>query len=77
MSKAVSRQDWEQRAAALQIQGQAFVAGQYQPALSGETFDCVSPIDGRVLALTPHSGHYVPTQAEYDSLVAEWRRLTT
>ena len=50
MSKAVSRQDWEQRAAALQIQGQAFVAGQYQPALSGETFDCVSPIDGRVLA---------------------------
>ena len=50
MSKAVSRQDWEQRAAALQIQGQAFVAGQYQPAISGETFDCVSPIDGRVLA---------------------------
>ena len=37
MSKAVSRQDWEQRAAALQIQGQAFVAGQYQPAISGET----------------------------------------
>ena len=30
--------------------------------------------DGRVLALTPHSGHYVPTQAEYDNLVANWRR---
>lgn len=30
--------------------------------------------DGRVLALTPHSGHYVPTQAEYDNLVADWRR---
>ena len=29
---------------------------------------------GRVLKVTPHSGHYVPTQAEYDSLVAEWRR---
>ena len=30
--------------------------------------------DGRVLALTPHSGHYVPTQTEYDHLVADWRR---
>ena len=27
-----------------------------------------------MLKVTPHSGHYVPTQAEYDSLVAEWRR---
>ncbi|ROZ83002.1 aldehyde dehydrogenase [Pseudomonas neustonica] len=50
MSASLSRQDWEQRAAALQIQGQAFVAGQYQGAASGETFECVSPIDGRVLA---------------------------
>ncbi|MEH6491677.1 aldehyde dehydrogenase [Halopseudomonas sp.] len=50
MSASISRQDWEQRAAALQIQGQAFVAGQYQSAASGETFDCISPIDGRVLA---------------------------
>ena len=49
MSASLSRQDWEQRAAALQIQGQAFVAGQYQGAASGETFECVSPIDGRVL----------------------------
>ncbi|MGY8809516.1 MAG: aldehyde dehydrogenase [Pseudomonadales bacterium] len=50
MSASFSRQDWEQRAAALQIQGQAFVAGQYQHAATGATFDCVSPIDGRVLA---------------------------
>ncbi len=50
MSASISRQDWEQRAAALQIQGQAFVAGQYQNAASGETFDCISPVDGRVLA---------------------------
>jgi len=50
MSVSFSRQDWEQRAAALEIQGQAFIAGQYQGAASGETFDCVSPIDGRVLA---------------------------
>ncbi len=42
--------DWHARAAALNINGKAFVDGRYRPSLSGETFDCVSPIDGRVLA---------------------------
>lgn len=28
--------------------------------------------DGRVLEISPHSGHYVPTQAEYDELVEAW-----
>ena len=30
--------------------------------------------DGRVLKVTPHSGHYVPTQAEYDALIESWRQ---
>jgi hypothetical protein len=30
--------------------------------------------DGRVLRVTPHSGHYVPSQAEYDALIEHWRR---
>lgn len=30
--------------------------------------------DGRVLQVTPHSGHYVPTQAEYDVLLDDWRQ---
>jgi hypothetical protein len=28
---------------------------------------------GRVLKLTPHSGHYVPTEAEYTALINAWR----
>lgn len=33
----------------LSYRNQAFIGGRYVPAASGETFDCVSPIDGRVL----------------------------
>lgn len=32
------------------INGQAFIGGAYTAALSGKTFDCISPVDGRVLA---------------------------
>ena len=28
---------------------------------------------GRVQKVTPHSGHYVPTQVEYDRLLDGWR----
>ncbi|MGM8934152.1 aldehyde dehydrogenase [Pseudomonas neustonica] len=70
MSASLSRQDWEQRAAALQIQGQAFVAGQYQNAASGETFECVSPIDGRVLAQVASCD-----QADADQAVANARAV--
>jgi gamma-glutamyl-gamma-aminobutyraldehyde dehydrogenase len=41
--------DWRTRAATLPFDGRAFIDGQRVPARSGETFDCVSPIDGRVL----------------------------
>jgi 4-guanidinobutyraldehyde dehydrogenase/NAD-dependent aldehyde dehydrogenase len=40
---------WRARAAGLSIEGRAFVDGRYVAAASGATFDCVSPIDGRVL----------------------------
>ena len=43
-------QDWRARAAALAINGQAFIDGRYVAAASGETFDDVTPIDGRVIA---------------------------
>jgi 4-guanidinobutyraldehyde dehydrogenase/NAD-dependent aldehyde dehydrogenase len=42
--------DWRARACALTINGNAFIDGRYVTAASGATFDCVSPIDGRVLA---------------------------
>ena len=42
--------DWTARAAALQLDGRAFIGGQRVAALAGETFGCVSPLDGRTLA---------------------------
>ena len=41
---------WHERAAALEIDGRAFIDGKRVQALSGKTFDCRSPIDGRKLA---------------------------
>jgi 4-guanidinobutyraldehyde dehydrogenase / NAD-dependent aldehyde dehydrogenase len=41
---------WRSRAANLSIEGRAFIDGRYVAASSGATFDCVSPIDGKVLA---------------------------
>jgi len=46
----LTRADWEQRAQNLKIEGRAFIHGEYTAAASGETFDCVSPVDGRLLA---------------------------
>ena len=34
----------------LSIRSQAFIDGEYVDAVSGETFDCVNPADGRVIA---------------------------
>lgn len=31
--------------------------------------------EGRVLMVSPHSGHYVPTQAEYDALLQGWAEV--
>ena len=43
--------DWQQRADAVKIEGRAFINGQYTDAVSGATFECVSPVDGRLLGL--------------------------
>ena len=48
--------DWQQRARDLRIEGQAFVQGQYTAAADGSTFDCISPIDGRVLVQVASCG---------------------
>ncbi len=42
--------DWRARAAALHLNGQAFVGGRYVASLSGQTFDCVNPATGKMLA---------------------------
>lgn len=45
----MSNIDWRSRAADIRIDGRAVISGQRVAAKSGETFDCISPIDGRVL----------------------------
>jgi len=41
---------WHDRAAVLEVDGRAFINGQRVNAISGATFECISPIDGRKLA---------------------------
>ncbi len=41
---------WHERAAVLEMDGRAFINGQRVNAISGATFECISPIDGRKLA---------------------------
>ncbi|HJV61135.1 MAG TPA: aldehyde dehydrogenase [Albitalea sp.] len=41
--------DWHERAAQARFDGRAFIGGQRVPARDGETFDCISPIDARLL----------------------------
>ncbi|AER56148.1 aldehyde dehydrogenase [Pseudoxanthomonas spadix BD-a59] len=57
------------QAAALSIATQAFIDGQYVDAASGATFDCISPIDGRVLGQVADCG-----QADIDKAVRAARR---
>ncbi|WP_151704884.1 aldehyde dehydrogenase [Nitrincola alkalilacustris] len=49
MSAPATYEDWEARAAGLSINGKAFINGQYVSAHKGETFTCISPVDGRQL----------------------------
>jgi len=45
----MSSVDWHARAAAIALDGRALIGGRRVVALDGETFACVSPIDGRTL----------------------------
>jgi len=48
--------DWKSEAAALEIEGRAFINGQYQDALAGETRSTTSPADGQKLADVANCG---------------------
>ena len=61
--------DWRQRASTLSFDGRAFIDGQRVPAHGGGTFDCVSPIDGRVLTQVARG-----RQADVDAAVGAARR---
>ncbi|RKR36386.1 aldehyde dehydrogenase [Paraburkholderia sp. BL17N1] len=60
---------WQDKTATLSIEGRAFIDGEYRDAESGRTFDCLSPIDGKLLAKVTDSG-----AADVDAAVAAARR---
>ncbi len=69
MNAPRTHDDWQAMADALQIRHQAFIDGRYVNAASGKRFDCISPIDGRVLAQVAEGG-----AEDIDRAVAAARR---
>ena len=50
MTREQKAVDWRELARTLTPRTQAFIDGKYRPAVSGATFDCINPADGRVIA---------------------------
>jgi acyl-CoA reductase-like NAD-dependent aldehyde dehydrogenase len=50
LDRPTTQQAWQERAKALTIETRAFIDGAFVPAISGATFDRISPVDGTVLA---------------------------
>ncbi|KQU66165.1 MULTISPECIES: aldehyde dehydrogenase [unclassified Rhizobacter] len=61
--------DWIARAAEQRFDGRAFIGGQRVAALAGETFGCVSPLDGRTLTQVARG-----QSADVDAAVQSARR---
>ncbi|WP_372527497.1 aldehyde dehydrogenase [Piscinibacter sp.] len=61
--------DWHNLAAAIRPDGRMLIGGVRSPSVAGETFDCISPIDGRIL--TPVARGQA---ADIDTAVASARK---
>lgn len=68
LDRPTTRAAWETRAAALAPEGRAFIDGAYRAAVSGQTFEKRSPVDGRVIAAVADCG-----AADIDAAVAAAR----
>jgi acyl-CoA reductase-like NAD-dependent aldehyde dehydrogenase len=64
-----AKTDWQARAKAIAIDGRAVIGGKRIASASGETFACVSPIDGRVLGAVARGA-----AADIDSAVQSARK---
>src|ERR1700742_2066147 len=49
-AKLQTSSTWHDRARSLKFRNQAFIDGRYVDAASGQTFDCINPSNGEVLA---------------------------
>jgi 4-guanidinobutyraldehyde dehydrogenase/NAD-dependent aldehyde dehydrogenase len=69
MNRESPTRDWHEEAGRLQPRTRAFIDGRYVDAAGGDTFDCIGPADGRVLARVASCG-----AADVDLAVAAARR---
>jgi acyl-CoA reductase-like NAD-dependent aldehyde dehydrogenase len=51
-----TRQDWQSQADGLEVEGRAFINGQYRNALAGETRTTINPADGQEIAAVASCG---------------------
>src|SRR5579875_218284 len=65
MTAVTTAPDWKARAERVDIRRQAFIDGEFRDAHNGETFSCISPIDGRLLGAVASC-----TAADVDRAVA-------
>ncbi len=72
MSATLTHQDWQARAARIDIATGLFIDGHYVPALAGETFDCVNPATGALLAQMAR-GQAADVDRAVASSLAAWR----
>jgi len=72
MSTALTHQDWLDRAARIDIATGLFIDGQYVAALGGETFDCINPATGALLAHMAR-GQAADIDRAVASSLAAWR----
>ena len=69
LDRPTTREGWLARAAALKIEGRAFIDGSYVAAADGATFAKISPIDGKVFAQVADCG-----EADIDKAVKSARK---
>jgi gamma-glutamyl-gamma-aminobutyraldehyde dehydrogenase len=72
MTATLTYQDWQDRAARLDIATGLFIDGQSVAALSGETFECVNPATGALLARMAR-GQAADVDRAVASSLAAWR----
>ncbi|OBS08837.1 aldehyde dehydrogenase [Acidihalobacter prosperus] len=79
MSSKHTYAEWRARAAALSIEGRAFIDGGYVDAVSGKTFDCINPANGAVLAriaeCDAEDAEYAVAAARHAFEAGVWSRM--
>jgi acyl-CoA reductase-like NAD-dependent aldehyde dehydrogenase len=72
-------EQWRDRASKLTFRNKAFIDGKFVDAASGETFECISPIDGRTLtevaSCGPQDADLAVKAARRSFVKGQWRNM--